>query len=56
MPSPNDLRSLDNWIAHIFDHPVPESREDRWYCSIDAPDWEDSAEHTCELIAETFER
>jgi hypothetical protein len=56
MPPVTDDLSLSNWIAHIFDHPVPEQRGDAWHWSLDAPYWNDSPEHTCELIAETFER
>jgi hypothetical protein len=52
----SDALSLSNWIAHVFDHPVADERWERWYCSPDAPYWEDSSEHMCHLIAETFER
>jgi hypothetical protein len=51
-----DSHSLEDWIAHVFDHPIPESRDDIWYYSLDAPDWEDAPEHICQLTAETFER
>ena len=49
----NDGLSLQNWIAHVFDHPVAEPA---WHWSLDAPEWQDSPELIASLIADTFER
>jgi len=45
--------TLDQWIAHVFDHPVTDPQ---WYWETDAPDLDPGPEQTCLLIAESFER
>ena len=49
----DDVHSLSNWIAHVFDHPVSDPE---WHWSSDAPYWQDSPEHIATLMADTFER
>ena len=49
----NDVASLSDWIAYVFDHPVADPA---WHWSLDAPSWEGASEQTATFIAETFER
>ncbi len=47
-----DTRSLSDWIAHVFDHPVTKPA---WHWDDSAPQWEDSPDHIAFFIAEAFE-
>ena len=44
---------LQDWIGHIFSHPVAEPA---WCCAEDAEEWTGRREEIPLLIAETFER
>jgi hypothetical protein len=49
----NASRSLSEWIAYLFNHPVTDPA---WHQAMDAPRWQDAAGQVAELIAATFER
>ena len=50
---PSDNVTLQDWIAHVFDHPVTDPV---WHWARDAPDLDPIPELTAQFIAETFER
>ncbi len=45
--------SLEEWIEHVFDHPVTNPA---WHWEPDSPRWQGSSEQIASHIAETFER
>ena len=46
---------LQEWITHVFDHPVAGDIRDSWYWAEDAPEWEGARADIPALIAQTFE-
>jgi hypothetical protein len=48
-----DNVSLQQWIAHVFDHPVTDPA---WHWATDAPELDPAPGLTAQFIAETFER
>jgi len=50
------IRSFDDWIKYVFDHPVHPQKQ-AWYFDLDAPMWDEQAapQRTINYITQLFE-
>lgn len=54
MSNPLKHLSFDEWLAHVFDHPVNEGGR-KWYWDPDAAWWDGSATDTVRFMTQAFE-
>jgi hypothetical protein len=49
--------TFEQWLAYVFDHPVPEGQENAWYWDSDRDIWDESAEpaDTVQFLTHAFE-
>ena len=54
----NKLQNLtfEHWLAHVFDHPVPEGNENAWYWETDRDWWEEDSAESVDFMTQAFEQ
>lgn len=55
MPKQLTNLTFEEWLTHVFDHPVPQSNENAWYWDMDRDRWEEDSADSVDFLTRAFE-
>ena len=47
--------TFEDWLTHVFDHPVPEGQENAWHWDLDRDWWEEDSPASVDFMTRAFE-
>ena len=47
--------TFEEWLAYVFDHPVPVGQDKAWYWDFDADEWDENPADVIRFLTQAFE-
>ena len=47
--------TFEEWLAYVFDHPVPTDQDKAWYWNFDADEWDENHTDVVRFLTQAFE-